>query len=202
MTNPKKKWTSDEKKAVVDFAAIHGVTAAARKFNTNNASVKNWRDPEKYKARRKRYHSLPMVKEKNRKRAMQAYYENPDLLKATSKKSRGKRRFKRLVEMSNRFYPRDEWLTAIDLFHIAHKQKLICALTGVKLTNETISVDHIIPKSLGGSNRPDNIRLVDKNVNLARRALTDCEFLDLCRKVVEFRERNPAISDGVSDSPD
>jgi len=200
--NYHKRWTQAEKQDILDFASEHGATKALEKFDVSLTSIKNWRNPERYKEKRKLAAACPINKEKNRIRSLQAYKNSPEKLKANSKQSRAKRRFKRLVEMSNRFFPKDQWLTAIDLFHIAHKQKLICALTGVKLTTETISVDHIVAKSKGGSNRPENIRLVHKDVNLAKRALSDSEFLDLCRKVVEFSERNPAISDGVSDSPD
>ena len=202
MTNPKKKWTSDEKKAVVEFAAIHGTAAAAKEFNVNTTSVKNWRNPEKAKERRQKYHSLPHVKEKSRLKALEYYQADPKRGNRASKKYRGKRRFKVLVLMSNRYFPDAEKLTAFDLWKIAKKQKLLCALTGVKLNAENISVDHIVAKSKGGSNRPENIRLVHKDVNLAKRALSDSEFLELCRKVVDFSERNPAISDGASDWPD
>lgn len=197
-----KRWTSSEKQTILDFAKEHGATEASRKFNVTLTSIKNWRNPKRYREKRIAAASCQITKEKNRIRSLQAYRDFPERIKDKSKQSRKKRRFKRLVEMSNRFFSRDEWLTAIDLFHIAHKQKLICALTGEKLTNENISVDHIVPKSKGGSNKPENIRLVHKDANLARRALSDAEFLNLCRKVVQFSERNPAISDGVSDSPD
>lgn len=200
--NCRKRWTTSEKQEILDFAKTHGATEASRKFNVTLTSIKNWRNPERYKEKRMAAAACPIAKEKNRIRSLQAYRDFPERIKDKSKQSRKKRRFKRLVEMSNRFFSRDEWLTAIDLFHIAHKQKLICALTGEKLTNENISVDHIVAKSKGGSNRPENIRLVHKDANLAKRALSDSEFLDLCQKVVNFNKRNPAISDGVSDSPD
>lgn len=75
-----------------------------------------------------------------------------------------------------------------DLYRIAKKQKLRCALTGEKLTNENISVDHIIPRSRGGTNVPDNLRLVILNANIARQALSDSDFLELCRKVVAWAD--------------
>lgn len=93
--------------------------------------------------------------------------------------------------MSNRFFDISQYLTAFDLWCIAKRQKLLCALTGEKLTNETISVDHIIPKSQGGSNKRENIRLVHKDANLARRALSDKQFLELCKKVVSHLDSRP-----------
>ena len=56
-------------------------------------------------------------------------------------------------------------ITASHLFKIAHSQRLICPLTGHKLTNKNISVDHIIPCSKGGLNVPQNIRLTTRDIN-------------------------------------
>lgn len=91
--------------------------------------------------------------------------------------------------MSNRYFPDNEKLTAWDLWKIAKKQRMICALTGVKLTGENMSVDHIVARSKGGSNKPENIRLVHKDANLAKRALTDKQFVDLCRNVISWHEK-------------
>jgi 5-methylcytosine-specific restriction endonuclease McrA len=63
-----------------------------------------------------------------------------------------------------------------------------------KLTNENISVDHIIPKSKGGSNKKENIRLVHKDANLAKRALSDAEFLGLCRQVIAWSKKPATLS--------
>lgn len=193
--NTRKRWHPAVKKKIVDYAFEHGATAASKKFDVTLTSIKNWRNPERYKEKSQKKANDLIAREKNRIRSLKDYIDNPEKCKAKSKKSRNKRKFKRLVEASNRFYSRDEWLTAMNLFHIAHKQKLLCALTGVKLTNKNISVDHIIAKSKGGNNRPENIRLVHKDVNLAKRALSDPEFLDLCKNVIAWHEK-PAPCEG------
>jgi len=75
-------------------------------------------------------------------------------------------------------------ITAHDLFRIAHAQRLICPLTGEKLTTENISVDHILPCSKGGMNVPSNIRLTTRDINWFRRTMTDEELVVLCKRVV------------------
>jgi 5-methylcytosine-specific restriction endonuclease McrA len=96
-----------------------------------------------------------------------------------------RRVFKKLACSVNCVY-KDNKITAFDLFKIAKHQKLRCALTGMKLTNNNISVDHIIPKSKGGLNISSNIRLVLLPINIARMDMTDEEFVNLCKGVVNY----------------
>ena len=58
-------------------------------------------------------------------------------------------------------------ISALELWSIAKKQKLICPLTGRKLTCDNISIDHKIPLSNGGTNEPSNLRFIDYHANLA-----------------------------------
>lgn len=180
------RWTTAQKLEILAHAENYGISNASKKFNISTVSIRNWRDPEAYQKKQKIKSSNQEYKDKNKERSLRRYKSHPAKMSLLAKQSRKRRRFKRLVEMSNRFFTKDEHLTAIDLWRIAKKQKLRCALTGEKLTNDNISVDHIRPKSLNGSNKPENIRLVHKDVNLARRALTDDEFLTLCKKVVSY----------------
>lgn len=78
-----------------------------------------------------------------------------------------------------------ERITYLDLYALAKRQKLRCALTGDSLSRDTISVDHIIPLSKGGMNVPNNLRLVTYDVNIVKNSLNDSDFLALCKKVVE-----------------
>lgn len=81
--------------------------------------------------------------------------------------------------------------TVWELWCKVKKQKLLCALTGRSLTSENLSVDHIIPLSKNGMNTIDNIQLVDKDANMARRCLSVEEFVKLCHDVVrKSTERN------------
>lgn len=80
-------------------------------------------------------------------------------------------------------------ISAFEFWKLAKKQKLICALTGRKLTGDTMSVDHIIPLSNGGTNDISNLRFVHVDVNYARRNLPDEIFVKLCEDVVKHNSR-------------
>lgn len=128
-----------------------------------------------------------LKKYREHNRLKKSYYENyrkrhKQSIRDYCKSHRMIRRFQYLSKAANRRY-KDNIITAFDLWKIAKKQKLLCPLTGVKLTNENISIDHITPKSLGGENIPLNIRLVIKQVNAAKQAMTDVAFIELCHRV-------------------
>jgi len=75
-------------------------------------------------------------------------------------------------------------ITYLDLYHILKSQKMICTLTGDRLTKENISVDHIIPVSRGGTNAVSNIRFVTKTANSMKYTQMDDELLNICRKII------------------
>ena len=79
-------------------------------------------------------------------------------------------------------------IKAIDLFHIAKNQKLICAISGRKLTSDTISPDHIISLSNGGDSSISNIQLVHRSVNYAKHFMEEKEFILLCNDIVSFHK--------------
>jgi len=81
---------------------------------------------------------------------------------------------------------KDSVINKLDLFKIAKKQKLKCAITGRKLTNENISPDHIVPKKLGGKSIPENIQLVTIEANRAKFMMSQTDFLQFCVDVVKF----------------
>lgn len=69
------------------------------------------------------------------------------------------------------------------------EQRGLCSLTGRRLTRWNAEVDHIIPISKGGSNERSNLRWLHKDVNQAKRSLSDDEFIDLCRDVIIHIEK-------------
>ena len=75
-------------------------------------------------------------------------------------------------------------ITAFDLWKMAKKQRLKCPLTGRTLRNDNISPDHIVPISKGGTHEISNLRLVDRDANIAKASLSDDEFRKLCSDVV------------------
>jgi hypothetical protein len=62
-------------------------------------------------------------------------------------------------------------------------QRGVCALTGVRLNREIASIDHVIPLVRGGTSTIENLRWVTYSVNLAKRDLSDAEFIALCQSV-------------------
>lgn len=70
----------------------------------------------------------------------------------------------------------------------ALKQKLIkagyrCELSGVRLSPETLSIDHAIPLSRGGTHSISNCELVHRIVNRMKGSMTNTEFIGWCRLV-------------------
>jgi 5-methylcytosine-specific restriction endonuclease McrA len=68
-----------------------------------------------------------------------------------------------------------------------YETEVECYLTGdkINIVNGDYHLDHIFPKSRGGSNTIDNIAITTPEANLAKGALTISEFLDLCEKVLK-----------------
>jgi 5-methylcytosine-specific restriction endonuclease McrA len=77
----------------------------------------------------------------------------------------------------------DSNISPLDLWKMAKHQKLICPISGRRLTNDSISPDHVIPRSQGGKTELHNIQLVRKEVNLAKHTLSTEEFVKLCKDV-------------------
>ena len=75
--------------------------------------------------------------------------------------------------------------TTADLSRLWKAQRGRCALTGRRLSRADAHLDHITAKARGGSDEIGNLRWVCVAANLAKRELSDAEFLTLCRDVVE-----------------
>lgn len=74
------------------------------------------------------------------------------------------------------------------------------------LTPESAALDHIVPVRVGGQHIIENAQVLDKDVNRAKNAMTNTEFLSLCREVVGWcgsggppgPEHPPSLDGGVA----
>src|SRR5258707_9097949 len=74
-----------------------------------------------------------------------------------------------------------------ELLALYEAQRGRCAVTGLPIEiGVTASLDHVVPRSRGGTHDPNNLRWVLKVVNLAKHAMTDDEFFRLCRHVARL----------------
>lgn len=80
--------------------------------------------------------------------------------------------------------------TSRQLRKLIDQQGYKCALTGRTLTPETAFVDHVTPVSSGGSNAIENLQVVHADVNEAKGTMTQEEFIQLCRDVVAWIDRD------------
>ena len=76
-------------------------------------------------------------------------------------------------------------ITVDDLLRKIDAQDRLCALSGRKLLiGINCHLDHIVPKSRGGTDELSNLRWVDKDINQARHGLLDEEFIQLINEVL------------------
>jgi len=119
--------------------------------------------------------------EKNREYQLNYHYKNHEKNKATMRAYASKRFFwSKAMKLKG-----ENKATTKQIASLWKKQKGLCALTGKKL-NRTSQLDHILPKSRGGTDYIENLQWLSKEANLAKRDLTDAEFIKLCSCVMKW----------------
>jgi 5-methylcytosine-specific restriction endonuclease McrA len=91
-------------------------------------------------------------------------------------------------------------ISKTEIMELIEAQGYKCALTGRALTPETASLDHKTPLARGGKNEVANLQVIDKFVNLAKSTMTQDEFIQLCRDVVNHTDSklgNAILEDSV-----
>lgn len=205
-----KRYSLEQKREILEYAEANTIREACIKFSVSKFSINLWKGhPRKnrkmanalwYATHGKEYSSRPYVKERRRQSAAKRRL-NPQVRekdKATNKEYRWKRAFVLLAYYANRAEKRrgekDYFkLKALDIWTIAKRQKLKCAITGLKLHRHSISLDHIIPRSLGGSNAPDNLQLLHRWANIAKHDQSQDDFLDFCNIIALKHPRQPNV---------
>lgn len=79
------------------------------------------------------------------------------------------------------------FITPQQLWSMAKKQRCLCPISGRKLKNGDIHVDHIIPKSKGGDNTISNLQLVPSIINMSKNCLYIKDFIALCKDVANHQ---------------
>jgi len=78
------------------------------------------------------------------------------------------------------------WEAMMELFEAQNGQ---CALSGDKIEiGDNAGIDHIIPKSRGGTSDISNLQWVTRDVNMFKYKMTNEEFLALCRRILNFNQ--------------
>lgn len=140
------------------------------------------------------YHCGKGQKEKSKIRQNKRRFKNRLIKKVDYFKSREDKH--RMLNRVNAFtkkskYGRDHNLKpsfnykdVIDKFGVETK----CYLTGenINLLHGKYELDHIIPVTRGGDNSLGNLGILAKEVNQAKRNLTNEEFFELCKRVLEY----------------
>lgn len=89
---------------------------------------------------------------------------------------------------------------AIEISRLWKKQHGVCAVTGRRLDRENAQLDHVIARTNGGDDSIGNLRWVHRDVNYAKRDLTDQAFLQLCLDVVVYHQNRQSATVSIAPS--
>lgn len=73
--------------------------------------------------------------------------------------------------------------TASELMGLLKKQEFKCALSGRKLKPDGSQLDHVFPKSKGGSDDVSNLQWVTTKINRMKGSMSNEEFINVCGEV-------------------
>lgn len=173
-----------------DILITKSMAKTSKKFNISLYLVKQitgWNREDYLKEHKKKYGTIEQQKKRKYERDLKRL-RRPDVKERNSKiiKERNyKKCFRRMMINANKSsqYKDGNKISKFDIWKIAKKQKLRCAISGLKLTLDNISLDHIKAISDGGTNTIDNLQLVDYRINLMKRELSMEVFLNWIKEI-------------------
>lgn len=152
------------------------------------------RDPEKYRQRKRESMARQRAANPEKMRARErAWWKANRDRNAETMRAYAARRFFWTKAMKLRGNGRG---TPRQLAALWKAQRGRCALTGRRL-DRSAQLDHKIPRARGGGDSIGNLQWLCESVNLAKRDLTDAEFLALCGNVMAWIGRRIAQVDAV-----
>jgi 5-methylcytosine-specific restriction endonuclease McrA len=77
-------------------------------------------------------------------------------------------------------------ITAKQMRGLVESQGYQCYFSGITLTPETASVDHLQPLSKGGEHTIENLAVVHRDINAAKGTMAEEEFIELCERVSQW----------------
>lgn len=115
---------------------------------------------------------------------------NPDVIRETARRTYYKHRDRRLelakTVRVQRFFAQKayglEAVTTKDLARIWKRQRGRCALSGRRL-DRSAEVDHIFPRSRGGTDALENLQWLSREVNRAKREMIEADFIAMCQEI-------------------
>jgi 5-methylcytosine-specific restriction endonuclease McrA len=69
------------------------------------------------------------------------------------------------------------------LLALLELQGRCCALSGIELTPQTVSLDHIVPLAEGGADDMGNVQLVHAIINSMKGLMSQTDFVKWCKLV-------------------
>jgi len=146
---------------------------------------KYWADPEGNReyVRQWRLNHLDKVRQRGR----ELHQVNKVKRNAECKRWKRKRFF---YERARKWEARHGYaITPLDLWCLWKKQRGLCALTGRKLDGRRLrgaALDHIVARANGGTGKPENLRWLCYEANLAKGILRDEELMRLCADILWY----------------
>jgi len=187
-----------KKKVIIAESAIfNGLEKTVAYYNIKESLVLKWVeniDKLKEKAKLRIERDCQLSKEWYAEKSLEDKKKRNKYKAEVIKKYRKKHSFLTLIKnlkknLKQKGYNHEINFNPFDLWIKAKRQKCLCAISGIRLTPDNISIDHIIPLSKGGTSELSNLQLVDKQVNNMKLNYDLENFLKILKKILDFQSR-------------